>query len=111
MIPPYYPRLSYKTRVQPHPARRRVADPRSRGGRDADGIALVSHDAHQRRRASAAGAIPGHEFSGVVAAVGADVSGVAVGDEVYGMNDWFGDGATAEYCLARPRRRRQAGAV
>jgi NADPH:quinone reductase-like Zn-dependent oxidoreductase len=45
-------------------------------------------------------AIPGHEFSGVVAAVGQDVHRFAVGDEIYGMNDWFADGATAEFCLA-----------
>lgn len=48
------------------------------------------------------GAVPGHEFSGIVAAVGADVTGVAVGQEIYGMNDWFADGATAEYCLTLP---------
>jgi NADPH:quinone reductase-like Zn-dependent oxidoreductase len=48
------------------------------------------------------GAIPGHEFSGVVAALGDGVTGVALGDEVYGMNDWFADGATAEFCLTRP---------
>lgn len=47
-------------------------------------------------------AVPGHEFSGTVAAVGNDVSGLAVGQDVYGMNDWFADGATAEYCLTRP---------
>jgi len=46
--------------------------------------------------------IPGHEFSGEVAAVGVGVTGIAVGDSVYGMNDWFADGAQAEYCLARP---------
>lgn len=46
-------------------------------------------------------AIPGHEFSGTVAALGAGTTGVAVGAEVYGMNDWFEDGATAEYCLTR----------
>lgn len=45
--------------------------------------------------------IPGHEFSGEVAAIGEGVTGVSVGDAVYGMNDWFGDGAQAEYCLAR----------
>src|SRR3954454_13975480 len=44
-------------------------------------------------------AIPGHEFSGVVAAVGASVRDVLVGDEIYGLNDWFADGATAEYCI------------
>jgi NADPH:quinone reductase-like Zn-dependent oxidoreductase len=47
-------------------------------------------------------AIPGHEFSGTVVSIGSDVEGFAVGDEVYGMNDWFEQGATAEYCLAVP---------
>src|SRR3954447_22333646 len=42
-------------------------------------------------------AIPGHEFSGVVAAVGDGADG-DVGQEVFGINDWFSDGATAEYC-------------
>jgi NADPH:quinone reductase-like Zn-dependent oxidoreductase len=45
-------------------------------------------------------AIPGHEFSGVIAGLGRDVQGFSVGDEVYGMNDWFAQGATAEYCVA-----------
>ncbi|HSP97170.1 MAG TPA: NADP-dependent oxidoreductase [Candidatus Dormibacteraeota bacterium] len=45
--------------------------------------------------------ILGHEFSGEVAALGADASGFRVGDPVYGLNDWFGDGACAEYCRAR----------
>ncbi|CAN5828180.1 NADP-dependent oxidoreductase [soil metagenome] len=44
------------------------------------------------------GAIPGHEFSGVVEAVGAGLESSLVGREMYGMNDWFADGATAEYC-------------
>lgn len=47
-------------------------------------------------------AIPGHEFSGVVADSSAKVDGFSVGDEVYGMNDWFAEGAAAEYCLAEP---------
>jgi NADPH:quinone reductase-like Zn-dependent oxidoreductase len=46
------------------------------------------------------GAILGHEFSGVVESVGADVDPNQVGREVFGMNDWFADGATAEYCTA-----------
>src|SRR5437764_1357163 len=46
--------------------------------------------------------IPGHEFSGEVAALGEGVTAVGVGEAVYGMNDWFGDGAQAEYCRARP---------
>ncbi len=45
--------------------------------------------------------ILGHEFSGIIAALGLDVADFSVGDAVYGMNDWFGDGAQAEYCLAR----------
>jgi len=36
-------------------------------------------------------AIPGHEFSG---------ESVETGQLVFGMNDWFSDGATAEYCVA-----------
>jgi NADPH:quinone reductase-like Zn-dependent oxidoreductase len=57
---------------------------------------------HTKDGGARTGAIPGHEFAGVVAAVGAGVTGFAVGDEVYGMNDWFSDGATAEYCVAAP---------
>jgi NADPH:quinone reductase-like Zn-dependent oxidoreductase len=44
--------------------------------------------------------IPGHEFSGVIAALGAGVTEWAEGDPVYGLNDWFADGAQAEYCVA-----------
>lgn len=47
-------------------------------------------------------AILGHEFSGVVAAVGRETIGFEVGQDVYGMNDWFADGAIAEYCLTHP---------
>jgi NADPH:quinone reductase-like Zn-dependent oxidoreductase len=45
--------------------------------------------------------ILGHEFSGIIAALGPDVADFSVGDAFYGVNDWFGDGAQAEYCLAR----------
>ena len=48
------------------------------------------------------GAIPGHEFSGVVEAVGADVDSNLLGQEIYGMNDWFADGASSEYCISTP---------
>ena len=47
-------------------------------------------------------AIPGHEFSGVIAAVGEETVGFEIGQEVYGMNDWFADGAMAEYCVTQP---------
>jgi NADPH:quinone reductase-like Zn-dependent oxidoreductase len=46
------------------------------------------------------GAVPGHEFSGVVAAVGEDVGHLAAGHAVFGMNDWYTDGALAEFCVA-----------
>ena len=48
------------------------------------------------------GAIPGHEFSGTVAAVGSLVNPHYLGRSVFGMNDWFAEGATAEYCIAKP---------
>ncbi len=47
-------------------------------------------------------AIPAHEFSGVVAEVGADVRDFRLGQEIYGMNDWFADGALAEFCITQP---------
>jgi NADPH:quinone reductase-like Zn-dependent oxidoreductase len=43
--------------------------------------------------------ILGHEFSGVVDAIGPACTGVQVGDLVYGLSDWFIDGAQADYCL------------
>jgi NADPH:quinone reductase-like Zn-dependent oxidoreductase len=54
-------------------------------------------DGETRRRA-----VPGHEFSGVVAAAGGNIDAVGVGREVYGMNDWFADGAMSEYCVTEP---------
>jgi NADPH:quinone reductase-like Zn-dependent oxidoreductase len=46
-------------------------------------------------------AIPGHEFSGTTAAIGSGADGI-VGQEVFGMNDWYAQGATAEFCSAPP---------
>jgi NADPH:quinone reductase-like Zn-dependent oxidoreductase len=46
--------------------------------------------------------ILGHEFSGVVEAVGSGCLGIQVGDPIYGLSDWFIDGAQAEYCLTVP---------
>jgi NADPH:quinone reductase-like Zn-dependent oxidoreductase len=48
------------------------------------------------------GAIPAHEFSGVIAELGPDVRDFQPGQEIYGMNDWYADGALAEYCIAKP---------
>jgi NADPH:quinone reductase-like Zn-dependent oxidoreductase len=49
------------------------------------------------------GAVPGHEFSGVVAELGKNTNGFEVGQEIYGLNDWFANGATAEFCLTIPQ--------
>ncbi len=47
--------------------------------------------------------IPGHEVSGVVTALGYGTTGVAVGDAVYGLTDWYRDGAAAEYVAVEAR--------
>ena len=57
---------------------------------------------HTKDGAARTNAIPAHEFSGVVAEAGSDVRDFRVGQEIYGMNDWFADGALAEYCIAKP---------
>jgi NADPH:quinone reductase-like Zn-dependent oxidoreductase len=57
---------------------------------------------HGRAGEARSGAVPGHEFSGVVERVGAAIDPSWMGREVYGMNDWFADGASAEYCLSTP---------
>jgi NADPH:quinone reductase-like Zn-dependent oxidoreductase len=41
----------------------------------------------------------GHEFSGIVEAAGPNVGGFSVSEEVFGLNDWFTNGAQAEYCV------------
>lgn len=57
---------------------------------------------HTKDGAQRLDAIPGHEFSGAIASLGHGVSGFTIGQKIYGMNDWFADGATAEYCLSIP---------
>jgi NADPH:quinone reductase-like Zn-dependent oxidoreductase len=46
---------------------------------------------------------PGHEVSGVVAALGFGTAGLAVGDEVFGLADQLRDGAAAEYVAVEAR--------
>ena len=41
-----------------------------------------------------------HEFSGRVAELGPKVTALKPGDQVYGMNDWFSNGAQAQFCTA-----------
>src|SRR5581483_11775805 len=55
---------------------------------------------HRKNGEIRTGAVLGHEFSGVVEAVGEGVGYLEVGREVFGMNDWFSDGALADYCTA-----------
>jgi len=57
---------------------------------------------HQKSGEARVRAIPGHEFSGVVAELGEGVSGFKVGQEIYGFNDWFEEGAMAEFCVTVP---------
>jgi NADPH:quinone reductase-like Zn-dependent oxidoreductase len=45
--------------------------------------------------------VPGHEVAGVVEAVGAEATGFAVGDEVFGYIDVHRDGSDAEYVAVR----------
>jgi NADPH:quinone reductase-like Zn-dependent oxidoreductase len=49
------------------------------------------------------GAVPGHEFSGVIASLGKNTKGFEIGQDVYGMSDWFVNGAIAEFCVTQPQ--------
>jgi NADPH:quinone reductase-like Zn-dependent oxidoreductase len=57
---------------------------------------------HQKDGSPRVAPIPGHEFSGVVSALGEGVDAFRIGEAVYGLNDWFEEGATADYCLTLP---------
>src|SRR5260221_6584070 len=58
----------------------------------------LDHAGHDRRPT-----IPAHEVSGVVEALGYGTIGVAVGQAVYGLTDWYRDGAAAEYVAVEAR--------
>jgi NADPH:quinone reductase-like Zn-dependent oxidoreductase len=58
----------------------------------------VDRQGHDRRPV-----IVGHEVSGTVAALGRGTTGFAVGEEVYGLTDWYRDGALAEYVAVEAR--------
>jgi NADPH:quinone reductase-like Zn-dependent oxidoreductase len=45
--------------------------------------------------------IPAHEFAGTIAALGDGVADFTLGQQIYGMNDWYDQGALAEYCIAK----------
>ena len=46
--------------------------------------------------------IPGHEFSGIIVQVGANVEDMKVGQAVYGLTAFDRDGGEAEYAIALP---------
>src|SRR5215510_8526246 len=47
--------------------------------------------------------IPGHEFSGVVTAIGYGTTGLSIGQRVFGLTDWYRDGTLAEYVAVEAR--------
>jgi len=58
----------------------------------------VDRNGHDRRPV-----IPGHEVSGVVEALGYGTSGLGVGQAVFGITDWYRDGAAAEFVAVEAR--------
>lgn len=57
---------------------------------------------HNKAGAPRPNAVPAHEFAGTVAALGEGVTEFSLNQHIYGMNDWFADGALAEYCVTTP---------
>jgi NADPH:quinone reductase-like Zn-dependent oxidoreductase len=47
--------------------------------------------------------IPGHELAGVVTALGYGTTGLSLGQRVFGLTDWYRDGALAEYTVVEAR--------
>lgn len=58
----------------------------------------VDRSGHERSRA-----IIGHEFAGVVTALGYGTTGLSVGQRVFGITDWHRDGTLAEYAAVESR--------
>jgi len=48
-------------------------------------------------------AVPGHEVSGTVRELGYGATGLAIGDHVYGLTDWYRDGAAADFVAVEAR--------
>jgi NADPH:quinone reductase-like Zn-dependent oxidoreductase len=48
-------------------------------------------------------AIPGHEVSGTVVALGYGTTGLEVGDRAFGLTDWYRDGAAAQFVAVEAR--------
>lgn len=58
---------------------------------------------HKKNGDQRTGAVPSHEFSGEITEIGDGDAGLSIDQEIYGMNDWFADGALAEYCVTQPQ--------
>src|SRR6478735_8214404 len=58
----------------------------------------VDRSGHDRARP-----IIGHEFAGVVTALGYGTTGLSVGQRVFGITDWHRDGTLAEYAAVESR--------
>ena len=53
--------------------------------------------------------IPGHEVSGTVVGLGYGTTGFGVGDEVFGLTDWYRDGSLAEFVAVEARNLAKIG--
>lgn len=47
--------------------------------------------------------IPGHELAGVVTSLGYGTTGLSLGQQVFGLADWYRDGSLAEYIAIEAR--------
>jgi NADPH:quinone reductase-like Zn-dependent oxidoreductase len=56
-----------------------------------------------RREQDRAPSVLGHEFAGIVRAVGYGTTGLSVGQRVFGLADWYRDGTLAEYIAIEAR--------
>jgi NADPH:quinone reductase-like Zn-dependent oxidoreductase len=57
---------------------------------------------HTRNGETRTNPVPSHEFSGEIVECGDGTKQFSIGQEVYGMNDWFADGALADTALRDP---------
>ncbi len=95
------PKLVEATLPQPQPGPGEVLVRVSAAGTIRTELGWYPHT-HDKSGAARQNAIPSHEFAGTVAAIGEGVTDFSIGQHIYGMNDWFAEGALAEYCLTTP---------
>lgn len=75
----------------------RIPDPRPAAGEVLVAVHAAALTAGELSWPERWPAIPGHEVSGTIAALGEGVTGVAVGQPVYGLVGFDRDGGAAEY--------------